>query len=263
MHPSNHLILAGFFSMFAPLINFGLGHIQDALSPWKYMYIFAGSITILWSAVIYFYLPPEPIHAKGFTKRERYIAVARLRDNNTGVRNIHLKPAQILEVLYDLRFWLAFLCAFSIMVANGPLSTYIPIIISGFGYTPLQSLLLSMPAGAVAGVFTLLATWLAGKFSHRGWRTYLVVVFQVPILLGSLLLWQLPPSNKAGRLGGLYVLASFAAPYGILMSLQAVNMAGYTKKSVTSSGLFIGYCLGNVPRNSSFASRQSYPCAIP
>lgn len=230
--------------MFAPLINYGLGHVKDALSPWKYMYIFAGSITILWSVVMYFFLPPEPIRAKGFTERERYIAVARLRANNAGVRNTHIKSAQIFEVLYDLRFWTAFLTAFCIMVANGPLSTYMPIIISGFGYSPLNSLLLSMPAGAIAGLFTILSTWLAGRYSHRGWRTWLVIGFQMPIILGALLLWQLPQHNKGGRLGGIYLLASFASPYGILMSLQAVNAAGYTKKTVTSSGLFIGYCLG-------------------
>lgn len=205
--------------MFAPLINYGLGHVKDALSPWKYMYIFAGSITILWSVVMYFFLPPEPIRAKGFSERERYIAVARLRANNAGVRNTHIKSAQILEVLYDLRFWTAFLTAFCIMVANGPLSTYMPIIISGFGYSPLNSLLLSMPAGAIAGSFTILSTWLAGRYTHRGWRTWLVIGFQMPIILGALLLWQLPQHNKGEGLEAfiswqvLHHLTVFSCPF--------------------------------------------------
>lgn len=247
MDATDSILLGGLFSMFSPLINYGLGHVHHNLSPWKYMYIFAGSITILWAVVIYFYLPPEPIHAKGFTKRERYIAVARLRGNNAGVRNTHIKLGQALEVLRDLRFWLVFFCAFCIMIANDPLSTYLPIIISGFGYTPLESLLLSMPAGAMAGICTLLSTWLAGRYSHRGWRTYLMGIFQVPIILASLLLWQLPPGNTAARLAGIYLLGDFASPYGVLMSLQAVNTAGYTKKTVTASGIFIGYCLGKSP----------------
>jgi hypothetical protein len=29
------------------------------------------------------------------------------------------------------------------------------------------------------------------------------------------------------------------------MGLQIANTAGYTKRSVTSSGIFVGYCLGN------------------
>ncbi|KIW14853.1 hypothetical protein PV08_07638 [Exophiala spinifera] len=236
---------AGFISMFAPLVNYGFGHVKAALSPWKYMYIFAGSLTVVWGIVILLFLPPEPIHAKGFTERERYIAVARLRVNNAGIRNSHLKPAQVLEALTDIKFWLVFFCAFCIMIANGPLSTYLPIIIAGFGYSPLNSLLLTMPAGFVAGTCTLLSTYLAGKLSRRGGRSYVVVLFQFLVILGALLMWRLPHSNKAGGLAGLYLLASFAAPYGVIMSLQAANTAGYTKKTVTSSGLFMGYCLGN------------------
>jgi hypothetical protein len=30
-----------------------------------------------------------------------------------------------------------------------------------------------------------------------------------------------------------------------LMGLQIANTAGYTKRAVTSSGIFVGYCLGN------------------
>jgi hypothetical protein len=49
------------------------------------MYIVAGSITIVWSFVILWLMPPDPIRAKGFTERERYIAVARMKINNSGV----------------------------------------------------------------------------------------------------------------------------------------------------------------------------------
>ena len=84
----------GYAIIFAPLINYGLGHITGRWSPWRYMYIFAGCLTIVWSLVIYFFLPPDPIRAKGFTERQRYIAVARLQQNNSGVRNTHFKASQ-------------------------------------------------------------------------------------------------------------------------------------------------------------------------
>lgn len=43
---------------------------------------------------------------------------------------------------------------------------------------------------------------------------------------------------------GCYILASFGGAYAVLMGLQIANTAGYTKRSVTSSGIFVGYCLG-------------------
>lgn len=79
-------------SMVSPLINYGIGHITSgALESWQYMYLLAGGLTVVWALVIEFYLPCDPVHAKGFTERERYIALARLRSNNSGVRNTHFK----------------------------------------------------------------------------------------------------------------------------------------------------------------------------
>lgn len=61
-------------------------------------------------------MPPDPIRAKGFSDRERYIAVARMRVNNSGVRNTHFKIGQVWELLLDLRFWLVFIMAFTMLV---------------------------------------------------------------------------------------------------------------------------------------------------
>jgi MFS family permease len=122
----------GYVSAISPLINYGLGHISGGgLNSWQYMYIVAGAITILWALVILFFMPPDPIRARGFSDRERYIAVARMRENNSGVRNRHFKGEQVLESLRDIRFWLIFSIAFLMMIANGPVSSFIPIIING------------------------------------------------------------------------------------------------------------------------------------
>ena len=99
------------------------------------MYLVAGAVTVIWSFVILFFLPPDPVRAKNFTDRERYIAVARMRRNNAGVRNTHFKREQLWELVLDIKFWLVFAMAFLILVANGPVSTFIPIIISDLGYS--------------------------------------------------------------------------------------------------------------------------------
>ncbi|CAG9936328.1 unnamed protein product [Clonostachys rosea f. rosea IK726] len=234
----------GYVALIAPLINFGLGHIKGgALNSWQYMYVIAGAITILWGFVILFFMPPDPIRARGFTERERYIAVARLRVNNAGVRNTHFKWQQAFEVLVDIRFWLTFSMAFLIMIANGPVSTFIPIFISNFGYSTLNSLLLSMPAGVVIGTIEWVAPLLAYKYPGK--RTWIIATCQIGTITASFLLWLLPRSEKGGLLFACYILATFGGGYAVLMGLQIANTAGYTKRSVTSSGVFVGYCLGN------------------
>ncbi|KEF58114.1 uncharacterized protein A1O9_06037 [Exophiala aquamarina CBS 119918] len=233
----------GYVSMVSPLINYGLGHIKGSLSPWRYMYLVAGSITILWSFVILFLMPPDPIRARRFTDRERYIAVARMRMNNSGVRNTHFKKAQVYELLLDIKFWLVFVMAFCILVANGPVSTFIPIIINQLGFSGLNSLLLIMPAGFIIGTIELGVPYFAYKFP--GWRAYLVTITVCGTILGSFLLWLLPQTQTGARLFGVYILASYGGGYAVLMSMQIANTAGYTKRSVGSSGMFVGYCLGN------------------
>jgi hypothetical protein len=205
-------------------------------------YIVAGLITILWSLVILFCMPPDPIRAKGFTEREKYIAVARLRENNTGVRNTHFKVEQVKELALDLKFWILFSMAFTMLFINGPVSTFIPIIINQLGFSGFNALLLVMPAGAVIGTVELMAPYAAMKLKDA--RCWMIVITCSVSLLASLLLWQLPISNTGGRLFAVYILAVYGGGYAVLMGLSVANFAGYTKRSVSSSGIFVGYCLG-------------------
>ncbi|KAK3709731.1 hypothetical protein LTR37_010758 [Vermiconidia calcicola] len=234
----------GYVSIVSPLINYGLGHISGgALNSWQYMYLVAGGLTVIWSFVIFFFMPPDPIRVKGFTDRERYIAIARLRSNNAGVRNTHFKLAQALEVFMDPRPWIVFAMAFLIMIANGPVSTFIPIIIHSFGFSTLNSLLLVMPSGFIIGTIEWLAPFICYKYV--GVRTWAIVVCQCGTIFAALLLWLLPRSAIGGLLYGALTLACFGGSYAVLMGLQTANTAGYTKKSVSASWIFLGYCLGN------------------
>ncbi|KAL2815244.1 major facilitator superfamily domain-containing protein [Aspergillus cavernicola] len=234
----------GYISMFTPLINFGLGHLQGALSPWQYMFLCAGAVTVLWSIVVLLYLPGDPTRSRGFSERETYIAVARLRSNNTGVRNLHFKSSQVLDALSDLRFWLIISIATLTMITNGPQSTFQAIIVNSFGFSRLNSLLLLMPFGFIIGTIQLVGPYVAYKYANL--RTYIVIACQCLTIMSSLLLWLLPRSELGGLLVGIYFLGSFGGAYVVLMIIQVANTAGYTKRAFTSAGIFIAYSAGNV-----------------
>jgi hypothetical protein len=210
------------------------------------MYFFAGAITILWGIIVYFVLIPDPIRAKGFTDRERFIAVSRMRVNNTTVRNTHFKTSQARELFTGIKFWLIFFYAFFAMIANGPVSTFATIIINGMGFSGVNSLLLKMPSGAYAGTLMLTITYLCFKLPP-GWRAYLIVLCQSLTILASCLLWKLPASAVGGRLFALYILPSVGAGYAAMMGMFLANNGGYTKRSLASSGLYVGYCFGMLP----------------
>ena len=100
-----------------------------------------------------------------------------------------------------------------------------------------------MPAGAIIGSIELFVPLSAYKF--KGIRTYLIVLCQCGTIMSALLLWLLPEHSKGGFLFAVFFLASFGGSYACLMGVQIANTAGYTKRSLSSSGTFVGYCLGN------------------
>lgn len=113
----------------------------------------------------------------------------------------------------------------------------------GFGFNTLNSLLLTLPGSAIIDTIDLFVPYAAYKI--KGIPTWLIVLCQCSTITASILLWQLPRGEKGGLLFACYILASFGGGYAVLMGLQIANTAGYTKRSVTSSGIFVGYCLGN------------------
>lgn len=58
---------------------------------------------------MFIFLPDSPVTAKGLSKRERRMAVERLRENQTGVENKNLKPYQILEAFMDYKLYMFFI----------------------------------------------------------------------------------------------------------------------------------------------------------
>lgn len=165
--------------------------------------------TIVLGIATLFVLQPDPIRATFFCERERYILIARMRTNNSGIRNQTWKKDQVIELLCDLKFWLVFLMAAFGMVNNGAVSTFMPVVVSGWGYSSLTSLLLTMPAAAYAGTLIVLSTYCAMKFDHI--RTWLIVAAQFMTTLSAILLWQLPRDAQGGLLFALYILPSTSA----------------------------------------------------
>lgn len=135
------------------------------------------------------------------------------------------------------------ICCRLSMIANAPLSTFSTIIVADLmGFSGLNSLLLTMPVGAFAGTSMLLCSWCAMRC--RNARSYIYFGAQMVTVLSALLLWLLPSSAVGGLLFGLYILPGVGAGYSVLMGHQIANTAGYTKRSLAASGIFIGYCLG-------------------
>lgn len=118
------------------------------------------------------------------------------------------------------------------------------LLINSFGFTQINSLLMQMPSGA-AQIFFLALTSAVATYV-RGTRIAMMVLNTSVSLLGMLLVWQLDESHRTGRVVGLSLAAAFGANVPLALSLISSNVAGFTKRSVTGSLMFVAYCLGNI-----------------
>ncbi|RSH84021.1 hypothetical protein EHS25_005266 [Saitozyma podzolica] len=234
----------GIFSMVSGVINFGLGHTGGAHA-WKSLYYFCGSVTIAWSFVIFFLLPTSPLEpGRFFNEAERAILLRRFQENPVGKDRQPFHFDQFVEALLDYKTWLYLLMATSIYICNGSVTAFGAKIISGFGYTSLQSTALLIPGGAVTCVTIYIFVYFADKYKNI--RTYLLPLSCIPVVIGAIVIWTAPWTPTAGPLIGYYLVASFGAPYVLLLSLASANTTGTTKKAVTSGAIFIGYNVGNI-----------------
>ncbi|WVQ94140.1 hypothetical protein IAU59_001218 [Kwoniella sp. CBS 9459] len=234
----------GVFSMFSAMVNIGLGK-TGGTHPWKSMYYFCGSLTIFWGFVIWFLMPDTPLRpGRFFNEEEKLILIRRFEENPFGGSQQSIKPYQLVEAVKDIKTWIYLLMGAAIYICNGSVTAFGARIISGFGYTSIQSNALLIPGGFVTVITIAFFSYFADKYKNI--RTLLLPASCIPVVVGALVIWLAPWHPTAGPLIGYYLVASFGAPYVLLLSLATANTAGATKKGVTSGFIFVGYNVGNI-----------------
>lgn len=92
----------------------------------------------------FFILPGHPTRAKWLTEEHKYIALERIRLNNTGSQSTHFKWPQVYECLKDPKAWLYAAIVFCVSLVSGGISAFGPLILQGFGLDPFQTILYNM-----------------------------------------------------------------------------------------------------------------------
>lgn len=109
----------GFGIALGGLLGFGIGNIDGSLPSWKFEFLIIGALCCVWGIVMYIFLPDSPVTAKGLSLREKRVVVERLRGNQTGVENKHLKAYQVKEAFCDVKLYLFFLLGMVCNIPNG------------------------------------------------------------------------------------------------------------------------------------------------
>ncbi|EXJ88140.1 hypothetical protein A1O1_05068 [Capronia coronata CBS 617.96] len=240
------------------LLGYGIGHIRGALASWRYEFLIIGALCCIWGIVIGIFMPDSPVTAKFLNDREKRIAVERLKSNQTGVENKHLKaipshlflhrfqasPYQIVEAFTDIKLYLFFFLGVVGNIPNGGISNFGTLIIKGFGFSTLVTTLMQIPYGCFIIVSILTCVYLNDRFENK--RCLFILIFLCPNIAGAFGLRFVDPAHHVGRYICYLLTGPYNAAFVMILSLQIANTAGHTKKVVTNAVLFLGYCTGNI-----------------
>lgn len=237
------------------LISYGFQHVTiRTFTSWQIMFLVVGLTTCIVGILVILSLPDNPMSARWLSHSEKVWAIERLRENQTGIENKHIKPHQVLECFLDPQTYLLILITIPLSVPNGAVSSFQATIIRNFGYDSKTTALLSIPSGGISIIAILCSTYLAGRYNARGFQVLPLLLVGI---LGGALMAFLPESNQAGRLIGNYLTNAIGSALPLLYSWVAANYAGHTKKVTMNAILLISFCVGNIIGPLTFTAKSA------
>lgn len=245
----------GIATMFGGLVGYAIGHINGALEQWKYVFLIFGAVSFAGGFYALLVLPDLPSTAKFLTERERFVVVQRVAANRQGVKNSTFKAHQVKQTFLDPKTWLLFVMAVGAQVPNSALTSFTSIIIKSFGFDTLGTQYLQIPGGAVQFLSLLGGGIICSRWPNI--RCPTMIVANSICIIGSGLLVGLPAGNKWGRLVAIWLCYFQGLGFSMSLTMISSNVAGFTKKQLTSVILFVGYCVGNIIGPQTFKSGEA------
>lgn len=180
-------------------------------------------MTIAFGIIFVLLMPDNQLNCWWLSKRDRVLAIERVRINQQGIGNKHFKMYQFKEALADPMTWAFFFYALIADIPNGGVTNFFSLLIQSFGFNSEQTLLYGTPAGAVEVISLLLWGWMSKRWGNRvlqgaGW----VLI----ALVGFVVILAVPADKPGGRLVGYYLYNTSATGFVALLSLLATNVAG-------------------------------------
>ncbi|KAK9452856.1 major facilitator superfamily domain-containing protein [Dipodascopsis uninucleata] len=216
------------------------------LKNWQILFLVYGSVSIVWGLFVGYYMPDSPMKAKCFSEEDKRLMIERVRRNQTGLQNRHFRKEHVIDAISDPQVWCYPLIQLLTALPTSGLGAYANIIITSFGFTVLQTQLLSMVLGVYIIIVLLSSAWIANKTQQN---LLVMIGYILPSVASTVVLITVKNDNSVGRKSALlfcyYVALSFWAAATLGLSMLSRNVGGQTKKSVAIAMNFVGWAVGN------------------
>ncbi|KAF2172747.1 hypothetical protein M409DRAFT_62457 [Zasmidium cellare ATCC 36951] len=225
---------------------------QLGLAAWRWLFIIEGAVSVALCSAAWFTLPRSSEQAWFLTPEEKAIMQAR-RARNVAYQGStdSFKSHHIVQAFTDPQVYLAAILQFGNTVSQFGFSTFLPTLLTGFGYTSLQANYVSIPCYVVAAIS--LFTW-ASISDRLGKRALISFVCCLPRVLGYAIVAG--TANKAAGYFAMYMCAAGIYPYNEVLTTWVSNNITPDYKRSAALPLFV--CLANI---SGIVASQIYPAS--
>ncbi|RDW89671.1 MFS general substrate transporter-52 [Coleophoma cylindrospora] len=215
------------------LLAFGLTQIESGgLHGWQWMYIVEGILSLCLVPITYFWLPNNVSEAIWLNKTEKELVTVRL-ERNKGVYNEdeNFSWSEIRRACKDWKVWTQAISHFGIDTTLYAITTFMPKIIAGLGFTStVDAQLLTVPVYFMAAMSYVVLGYLSDKYKQRS--NFLLIALSM-CLVGYIIL--LAASQPGVRYFGVFVVAlGLYASTSLNIVWAASNHAGYFKRAVAT-----------------------------
>ncbi|RDA89870.1 hypothetical protein CP533_6658 [Ophiocordyceps camponoti-saundersi (nom. inval.)] len=200
---------------------------------WRWIFLVEGAITVFASFLFFFLLPDFPEDSKWLTTDEKNYVAARLRlDQGRSAVERPITLRDVVAVLSDYKVILGGFMYLGLIVPAYGYAYFSPFIIHGYGYSPVQTQLYSVPPWAAAFVLAMAVAYLSDRLRHRfafAIASILVCILGFAILLAV--------GNKRDvQYGALFLFAAGAyTAMPIVVCWFNMNLGGHHRRSVGSA----------------------------
>jgi sugar phosphate permease len=246
--------LAGAFN---GLIAYGvtLGYSdKPPFRPWQWLFLIEGCFSIGIGLIAFALLPPVPERVKfGLSPKEKDIAIQRsIEAYNTLDAKINVK--KILPVFKKPVIWGLMGTYACLNFTMGSLSSFMPSMIKGMGYTSVDAQLMSVPVYTIGFVSTLFFGILSDRLKIRG---YFILGLMSIILVGYIIIVAVHTPNV--RYAGICI-AAFGFYPCIPLTLAWMNnsVIGYTQRATAIAVINMVSQTMAIAANASFTDPPYY-----
>ncbi|KAH8891187.1 MFS general substrate transporter [Thozetella sp. PMI_491] len=172
----------------------------NSIAPWRWLFIIEGAATVAFAVATVMVIPDWPATTRWLSEEEKAIGVIRLIED-AGEEEESIKSLDAFKLaIADYRVWLVVLGQ-SCIQAVASLTSFLPTLVKNFGFSTIETLLLTSPPYILTAIFCLFNTWYSDK---TGKRSVHVIYPSIFALIGIVI--TIATTNTAARYFALFLM---------------------------------------------------------